>query len=68
MLPKILNLKDVQPLNKNQKINIKGGFLLPTEEDCGCRVPGPGGILTIVSTPCNSTCPDGTSPIRGLHH
>ncbi|MEW7292371.1 hypothetical protein [Aquimarina sp. 2304DJ70-9] len=70
MVSKILKIKDIQQLSKNQKISINAGTSLPFpgEEDCGCAVMGSGGFLQIIAMPCAGTCPDGTSPIRGLHH
>ncbi|TSE09770.1 MULTISPECIES: hypothetical protein [Aquimarina] len=66
MLPKILRLKNVRQLNKNQQRTIKGGFTLPGSDDCGCIVMGPRGFLEIIAVSCSSTCPDGTDPIGGL--
>ncbi|WP_108868093.1 hypothetical protein [Aquimarina aquimarini] len=69
MLTKILKLKDIQEIDKNQQSSIKGGtFPFPSTDHCGCIVMGNGGYLEIIAISCDSICPDGSNPVPGLGH
>ncbi len=72
-MKKLANLNGVKTLNKIDQKSINGGFTLPTEpNDCGCIVtstpifPYDIPYLEIILVDCNSTCPDGSTPVSGL--
>ncbi|MBG6133616.1 hypothetical protein IWQ47_005089 [Aquimarina sp. EL_43] len=61
MLKKILKLNDVKQLDKSQQGAINGGSL---NYDCRCVYRDYRGMLVMIPSPCNSLCPDGSTPIR----
>ncbi|WP_299431398.1 hypothetical protein [uncultured Aquimarina sp.] len=66
MIKNILNLRGAQKINRTEQESIKGGFGLPSTDDCGCVVVGRFGYQEIIAVSCSSTCPDGSNPIPGL--
>ena len=78
-MKKLANLKGAKTLNNKEQKGIKGGITftppLPSgDQDCACiqwsipffQFERP--RLEIVSVDCNSTCPDGSTPVSGLGH
>ncbi|MFK8103104.1 MAG: hypothetical protein AB8G15_11285 [Saprospiraceae bacterium] len=65
-MKKLNQLNGAKPLNKKEQQSINGGLILPTERNnCGCIVYN-GLYLEIVAVDCNTTCPDGSTPVSGL--
>ena len=74
-MKKLINLKGAKALNKKEQKEINGGgwpFLPTPPSDCGCiqystpYLPYEVPYLEIVLVDCNSTCPDGSTPVSGL--